>query len=235
LLEADAVDDYFNDEQGSALSLQFVPDLGEKLRIVARDSLEGGRMRIRLRAVKDAPTVETQLIASCLPPNAEAPLSAAIAVEIVEDEPRRRRDGREKNSEIEDLEEEAPPQVVVAYEEHPEHSWAKHGLDWTSETVGQYKNEIAYVNGDFVELAKLRGELPKHRHNDITNLYVAPVGMTLVGLCESERNPPRNTAGEDVVLHDHYRSAALRSAALSSLFSIRYINERSLLGLGDED
>lgn len=236
LLEADAVDGYF-DGSGTILSLQLVPDLGEKLRVVSRDSLEGGRMRVHMRATKDAPLVETQLIASCLPPDAAAPLTASIPVEIIEDGARRKNGDRRKNKkEKKEVEEDAPPDVVVAYREDPEYSWAGLSLDWTVETVGEYKNGIAYVNGDFADLAKLRDELPKQRHNDITNLYVAPVGMTLVGLKESEENPPKDSDDKDIDLHEHYRNAALQSAALSSLFAIRYMNDKTtLLGSSDDE
>lgn len=229
-LEVDAADGYFD---GGGLSLQFVPDLGEKLRIVSRDSLEGGRMRIWMTATKDAPLVSTALIASCLPPNAAAPFSASIPVEIVKPAPPKPRPTKEttRKKEIE-VEEEAPPLVIVAYQEHDEHSWDKYGLDWTPETVGEYRTGIAYVNGDYAELAKLRKELPKERHGHITNIYVAPVGMTVVGLKDSENNAPDGVADLD----PHYLKDALRAAALSSLFAIRYMNREDLLDrLGDDE
>lgn len=229
-LEADAVDGYF-DGPGTVLSLQFVPDLGEKLRIVSRDSLQDGRMRIWLRATKDAPLVSTQLIASCLPPDASAPLTAGIPVEIVEAKPRKPHVRTGKRREEVEVEEELPPPVVVAYENHPVNGWQKHGLaDWTTDTIGEYKGGIAFVNGDFTELASLREELPKERHDDITNIYVAPVGMTIVGLEESQQNAP-----DDVELHPHFRDAALRASALSSLFAIKYMNNRSLIEAGDDE
>ncbi len=59
-LEADATDGYFDDS--GRLSLQFVPDLGDKLRIVGRDSLVDGRMRIRLKASPDAPLTDLSLL-----------------------------------------------------------------------------------------------------------------------------------------------------------------------------
>ena len=233
LLEVDAIDGYF-DGSGASLSLQFVPDIGEKLRFTSQDSLEGGRMRIRIRAARDAPLIETKLIASCLPPNANAPFTAEIPIEIID--PRsaldRDPDGKPRNRrKTKQVEQDAPPQVVVAYDDHAEHSWQHHGLnDWNTDTVGQYKNDIAYVNGDFTALAELRSKLPTNRHDDITSLYVAPVGMTVVGLHESEQDPPEDNSGTPVELHSHYRKAALRSAALSSIFAIRYMNERVLLG-----
>lgn len=237
-LEADAVDGYFDEGNPTALSLQFVPDLGEKLRMVGLDSLEGGRMRIRFRAAKDAPLTETQLAASCLPPNASAPLSAVIPVEVVEArEPRKRPLGSTQRTH-EEVEEDAPPTVVVAYEEArgEGHSWEQAGLsDWTHETVGQYKTGIAYINGDYVELTKVRDALPREQHADITNVYIAPLAMTLVGLAESETSAPKDEDGNDLVLHDHFRASALRSAALSALFAIRYMDTSGLLDLTPED
>jgi hypothetical protein len=228
-LEVDATDGYF-DGAGTTLSLQFVPDLGEKLRVVSQDALQGGRMRIWLRSAKDAPLVATKLIASCLPANAAAPFSAAIPVEIVEAKPRRTRPGTGKRRQAVEVEEDAPPPVVVAYENDAEHSWQRHGLaDWTVDTIGEYKKGIAFVNGDYTELASLRDDLPKERHADITNIYVAPVGMTIVGLEESQQSAPN-----EVELHPHYRDAALKAAALSSLFAIKYMNNRSLIGGPDE-
>ena len=60
--------------------------------------------------------------------------------------------------------------------------------------------------------------------------------MTLVGLAESEQNAPKGEDGKDLELHEHFRTAALRSAALSSLFAIRYMNKSGMLGaMPDED
>ncbi len=241
LLEVDAVDGYFDGGLPTSLSLQFVPDLGEKLRIVSIDSLESGRMRIRFRASKDAPLTTTQLVASCLPPTASLPLTASIPVELIAEPSQSTSHGKGRTKtkvREEEIEEEGPPPVVVAYEHATDAgpSWADSGLsDWTYETIGSYRSGVAYINGDYADLRKLRAELPRERHPDITHVYIAPLAMTLVGLAESENNAPKDDDNNEIMLHAHFRNAALRSAALSSLFAIRYMNKSGLLDLSSND
>lgn len=222
LLEADAVDGYFDDP--SRLRLRFAPDAGDRLRIVSRDSLEGGRMRIRMRAAADAPLGALELCADCITP--ERPLADEIAVEVVEPTPPPS-DGAHARRRTQEVEEDAPPPVTVHFKdaEDPERRWPE---GWTEETVGDFDPAgIARVNGDFAELVRLRNQLPANRHEDVTNVYIAPIAMTLVGLADAEREAPADEEGQEVGLHPHFRAAALRAAALSSIFAIRYMNSGS--------
>ncbi len=227
-LEADAVDGYF--DEASRLSLQFVPSLGEKLRIVGQDSLVDGRMRIRMKAARDAPLAEVVLHASCVTPRGI--LNAEIPVEVVEPAPSRGPSPtKHGQSEIE-MPVSGPPRVEVHYENDKEHPWP---TGWTAKTVGEFAAGVAHVNGDFEELVKLRRDLPASQHSDITNVYIAPVAMSIVGLEDAESEPPKNEKGEDVPLHGHYRDAALRAAALSSIFAIRYMRKAGMVLEGDEE
>jgi hypothetical protein len=230
-LEADGIDGYFDDP--ARLSLQFVPDLGEKLRVVGRDSLVDGRMRIRMKAATDAPITEVSLHATCLTP--DKILNADVAVEVVE--PATRPGTQRKKStgrKEEEVEAETPPHVEVHYKDDPEHPWLP---GWTDQTVGEYQAGVAHINGDYKELVDLRNDLGKNQHEDVTNVYIAPIAMMLVGIADAETEAPKDEKGNDVALHDHYRNAALRSAALSSIFAIRYMRRKSglLRLLDDED
>ena len=230
-LEADAIDGYF--DEGKRLSLQFVPDLGDTLRVVGRDSLLDGRMRIRIKAAKDAPITQVTLNATCLTP--AQILNAHVEVEVVEATPARLPSEQKHTTgyKEEEVEVDMPPPVEVHYKDDPEHPWL---AGWTENTVGQYQAGVAHVNGDYKELVELRRDLPKSQHRDITNVYIAPIAMTIVGLAEAERDAPKDEKGNDVSLHEHYLHAALRSAALSSIFAIRYMRKRGgLLRLAEDD
>jgi hypothetical protein len=228
-LEADALDGYFDD--ANRLSLQFVADLGDKLRIVGRDSLEGGRMRIRMKATRDAPLVAVKLNATCVTP--VQVLTAVIDVEVVEPTARKApRDSDNSKGQQQEIEIETPPPVEVHYQYDKDHSWLE---GWNEETVGEYKTGIAHINGDYSELVNLRKELPKSAHDDITNVYIAPIAMTIVGLADAERDAPKDADNGEIELPDHFRRAAMRSAALSSIFALRYMNKSGGFLVGSDD
>lgn len=221
-LEADAFDGYFDDP--SRLSLQFVPTIGDDVRVTSRDSLEGGRMRIRMKAGDDAPLQMLKLFAVCVTP--ARTFTHEIDVEVVEAAPsgsthNGSAPGRGKTEIEEEID--APPQVTVHFKDR-EPRWP---AGWTDETVGEYDLAgVAMINGDFAELVRLRNALPMNRQADITNVYTAPIAMTLIGLADAARDAPTDEeTGDDAALPDHFRKAALRAAALSSIFAIRYMNK----------
>lgn len=218
LLEADARDGYFDDPK--RLSLQFIPDLGDLVRIVGRDSLKDGRMRVRFKAAKDAPIANLKLNASCVTPTRI--LNAEIEVEVAEPTPKPKGTKRGRGMREKEVEVDVPPPVQVHYQDHPDFPWPD---AWNEETVGEYDAGVARINGDYSELATLRKELPIAKRDDITNVYIAPIAMTIVGLAEAEREAPQDGSGHEIELPEHFRRAALRSAALSSIFAIRYMHK----------
>ncbi len=131
----------------------------------------------------------------------------------------------------EEIEVDAPPPVEVHYQGDPEHPWPE---NWTAATVGEYNAGVAHINGDYNELVKLRKDLSKNEQADITSIYIAPIAMTIVGLEDAERDAPSGSDGQESELPDHFRKAALRSAALSSIFAIRFMHKRGTLLEGVE-
>jgi len=237
LLEADAVDGYFSGPRQP--SFAFHPSVGTALRVIGTDTLKDGRMRVRLRAAPDAALGTMRFVASYLPPTATAPLTTEIDVEIAEPKPRKAGRGKEREIEIwEEQEEErpAPPPYHVLFEER-EPTWASRGMShWTEDIVGQYKSDVAYVNGDYGPLKRLLQAVPTGKQEEYLGLYLAPIIMTLVGLAKKESNPPKDEdTGEPVVLHDGYRAAALEGVALSSIFTIRKLRKLGLHSVVGED
>ncbi len=234
LLEADAVDGYFGDERQA--SFQFVPPMGAVLQVYAQEQLQGGRMRVRIKARDDVEFGTTLLTVSYLPPNAAAPLTDEIEVEIAPPRERRMRTDADNLSLVEvevEIEEEverpAPPPYEILFAER-EPTWASKGMDdWSDETVGAYKNDVAYVNGDFAPLLRLLGDAKSGQQQEYLTLYAAPIIMTLVGLAKQEASPPLDEeSGEPVWLHADYKSAALNGVALSSIFTIRKLRKLAM-------
>lgn len=237
LLEADAVDGYFNGNRQPAFVLH--PELGTALRVISTDVLKDGRMRVRLRAASHAAIGKARFVASYLPPNAGAPLTTEIDVEIREPTPRKPGQGKEREVETwEEHEEErpAPPRYHVLFE-HREPTWSSAGMaHWTDEAVGEYKTDVAYVNGDYGPLKHLLDAVPTAKQDEYLGLYLAPIIMTLVGLAKKESDPPKDEdSGEPIALHDGYREAALEGVALSSIFTIRKLRKLGLHSLAGED
>lgn len=238
LLEADAIDGYFDGNRQPAFVLH--PELGSALRVVSTDVLKEGRMRVRLRAAPHAALGAARFVASYLPPNGTAPLTTEIDVEIREPAPRK--PGRGKEREVETWEEHeedrpAPPRYHVLFKEREPATWASAGMShWSEETVGEYKTDVAYVNGDYGPLKHLLDAVPTAKQDEYLGLYLAPIIMTLVGLAKKESDPPKDEdSGEPIALHDGYREAALEGVALSSIFTIRKLRKLGLHSLAGED
>lgn len=226
LLEADAVDDYFNQHP---LTVTTSPNLGTAVRVYSQDKLNDGRMRIRLRADNSASPGQATLNASCLPPTATTPLAASIPLEVVPAKVGGDGSGR-KRTERRSL----PPKPVVLYEKI-EPTWDSEGMDdWTVETVGEFKNEIAYINGDYKPLTRMLDQVPTDKRKDHLRLYLPPVAMALVSLSKEEKSPPTDSDDKAIPLHPQYRKASLLSAALGSIFTVRRLKKLGL-GLDDED
>lgn len=237
LIEANATDGYFGTERQP--NFAFHPDAGTALRVVSIDDLKDGRTRVRVRAASDAALGTTRFVASYLPPNVLSPLMTEIDVEIVE--PKARKPGKGQEREIEtweyqDVEQQAPPGYAVLFEER-EPTWVSAGMShWTDETVGQYKADVAYVNGDYGPARRLLEAVPTDKQEEYLGLYLAPIIMTLVGVAKQESNPPKDEdTGESIVLHDDYREAALEGVALSSIFTIRKLRKLGLHSVAGED
>lgn len=232
LIEADAVDGYFDVTRQPTFT--FHPAVGSALQVYATDELRHGRMRVRIKARSDAALGATALIATYLPPSAAAPLTTQIAVEIAERSPRKRGGDGRKRTVYEKHEEERalPPAYQIVFADRSPR-WEECGLHhWTEETVGEYRNDVAYVNGSYRPVTRLLREVKPSQHHEYLTLYLAPIIMTLVGFAKEEANPPKDEeTGEAVALHESYRSAALQGAALSAIFTIRKLRK---LGMGDE-
>jgi hypothetical protein len=237
LLEADAVDGYFNGARQP--SFAFHPTAGTALRVISTDTLKGGRMRVRLRAAPGAALGSMQFVVSYLPPTASAPLTSAIDVEIAEPKPPPHGRGKEREIEVwEEREEErpAPPLYHVLFEQR-EPTWASAGMShWAEDVVGQYKSDVAYVNGDYGPLKRLLEAVTTEKQEEYLGLYLAPIIITLVGLAKKESDPPKDEeSGEPIALHDGYREAALQGVALSSIFTIRKLRKLGLHSAVGED
>lgn len=238
LLEADAVDGYFAEERQP--TFHFVPPMGAVLQVYAHERLVGGRMRVRIKARDDVEVGVTLLSVSYLPPNATAPLTDQIEVEIVAAAERKRRgpnegDLVEVEVEVEEqVEQQVPPAYQVLFSDRSP-SWAEKGMHhWSTETVGDYRNDVAYVNGDFAPLTRLLQDAKAGQQQEYLALYAAPIIMTLVGLAKQEANPPRDEdSGEPLSLHPDYKAAALNGVALSSIFTIRKL--RKLASVAEDD
>jgi hypothetical protein len=237
LLEADAIDGYFGGIRQP--SFAFHPDVGTALRVISTDTLKDGRMRVRLRAAADAALGATRFVATYLPPSVLAPLTTEIDVEIAEPKPRKPGKGREREVETWEYQEEeqpAPPGYAVLFEERTP-TWASAGMShWADDVVGQYKTDVAYVNGDYGPVKRLLEAVPTDKQEEYLGLYLAPIIMMLVGLAKKESDPPKDEdTGEPIVLHDGYRDAALEGIALSSIFTIRKLRKLGLQSDVDED
>jgi hypothetical protein len=238
LLEADAVDGYFNDTRQP--SFQFNPPTGMALTVFCLDDLADGRMRVRIKAATTAALGATKLIATYLPPSANAPLTTAIDVVIALAKPRKQGTGTRTQTvdvwETEEQEREAPPPYEILYEDR-DPKWADHHMGhWTTDTVGEYKNSVAYVNGDYASFGRLLRDVPTNQHQEYVSLYAAPVIMTIVGLAAEEADPPKDDDGKAIDLPEAYRTAMLETAALSSIFTIRKLRKLKLMTgeAGDE-
>lgn len=198
-------------------------------------------MRVRIRAQPTAALGTTTLTASYLPPRALAPLTTNIDVVIAEPTPRQSGSGATQTVDgWEEREEQrpAPPLYSILFKDRLP-SWEEAGMyEWTADTVGEYKNDVAYVNGSYTSLVRLLKEVKPQQQQEYLTLYLAPIIMTLVGLAKEEADPPKDEDGNTVELHDAFRKAALQGAALSSLFTIRKLRKLSLLAdddLAEED
>lgn len=232
LLEADAIDGYFNSERQP--TWQFLPPMGTALRVYSSETLTGGRMRVRIKAAPTAALGSTQLTATYLPANAQAPLSDSIPVEIVAVTPRAPRGSQGPTIQVEvEIEEEVErpktPNYLWVYAERSP-TWAEHALDWDYETIAEFKHDVAFLNGDFPPLQNLLNDGRSAQAQQYLSLYAAPVIMTLVGLAKEATDPPRDDEGEPILLHDAYRDAALRGVALSTIFTIRKLKRLGLVG-----
>ncbi len=233
LLEADAVDGYFG--VANHPSYQFTPATGSALVVYSHTELQGGRMRVRMKAAPNAAHGKTKLTASCLPPTASLPLTTSIDVEIATPKPRTGRSGRIAPMTVEvdeDREIAVPPRYKVVYRDGKE-TWASLGLDhWTTDTVAEYKSGIVYINGDYDPLITLLKDGATAQAKEYLRLYIAPVVMSVVGLSNEETNPPKDEDGNEQLLPAPYRDAAYRAAALGAIFTIRKLKK---LGLGGMD
>lgn len=231
-IEADAVDGYFNVNRQP--SFQFNPPTGTTLAVYAKEELIDGRMRVWIKAAPTAALGKTMLSGTYLPPNAKAPLTTAIDVEVVPAKtktPGPGKQGRKIEYVWEDQQVEAPPKSLPVFEDISP-TWAEHGLhDWTIDTIAQYKNGVVYVNGSNPAVQQMLDDCPKDKSKEYLALYMAPVVMTVVAIHKQEINPPKDDNDKDVPLNDAYREAALRSASLGSIFTIRKLKK---LGLGGE-
>jgi hypothetical protein len=239
MLEADAVDGYFDGARQP--SWQFLPPMGTALRVYSKERLSGGRMRVRIKAAPAAALGLTQLTASYLPPNAGAPLTDTIDVEIVASRTRTRSatgQGRLVEIEVtveEEVERPKPPPYEILFSDRSP-SWAERGMEhWSEDVVGEYKNDVAYVNGSYAPVKRLLHDARHAQREQYLSLYAAPVIMTLIGLAKEERNPPRDEEDEPVPLHESYRQAALQGVALSTIFTIRKLRRLGLVGDEDEE
>lgn len=226
LLEANAIDGYFPDREQVQLST--TPDLGKTIRIFARERLSDGRLRVHFRAAADATPGSAVLTASCLPPSAEGPLTDSIDLEIVPPT-----GGSAGGTIRKEKRKVAPPHRVLYREDANGKSWEDEGVDWTEDTVGEFKNGVALVNGDFAPFRDLLDQVKVGQRTAIIRLYVPPVVMSLVSLDKSEKEPPKSDSGDSVPLHRDYKVAALRSVALGSVFTIRRLKKLGF-GVGDD-
>ncbi len=230
LVEADAIDGYFGPTRQP--SYQFTPATGSALTVYSQTDLVDGRMRVRIKAADNAALGQTQLTASYLPPNAPAPLSTMIDVEIAVPAPKNKGKGPTKPV-FEDVEEEqriqTPPQHSVVYETISP-TWADAKLnDWTIDTVAEFKNGMVYINGDYRHLGKLLKDGATAQTAEYLKLYIAPIVMSVVGITNEETNPPKDEDGVVLSLPTVFRDAAFQAAALGAIFTIRKLKK---LGLG---
>ncbi len=226
-LEADAVDGYFPDKEQVQFST--TPDLGSTVRIFARERLAGGRLRVHFRAAADAAPGSAILTATCLPVASQGPLTDSIKLEIVAPISGGGGDQVRKVKKMV-----APPYRVLWKEDSAGDSWSEAKVAWDEETVGEFKDRVALVNGDFGPFREMLDQVKVDQRKAILRLYVPPIVMSLVNLDKSEKEPPTSDIGESVPLHPDYRIAALRSVALGSVFTIRRLKKLGL-GVGGSD
>lgn len=220
-LEADAVDGYFPDAEQVQFST--VPDLGSTVRIFARERLSGGRLRVHFRAAADAAPGSAMLTATCLPASSEGPLTDSIELEIVAPS------GGSGGQVRKEKRKAAPPHRVLWKDDPNGDSWEDAKVSWDEDTVGEFKDGVALVNGDFAPFREMLDQVKVDQRKAIIRIYVPPVVMSLVSIDKSEKEPPKTEAGDPVSLHPDYRTAALRSVALGSVFTIRRLKK---LGFG---
>jgi hypothetical protein len=225
LLEADAVDAYFPDRE--KIHFATAPDLGSKVRVYARERLAGGRMRIHFRTAEDATPGKSVLTASCLPASASGPLTDSIDIEIVSPKtgPGDRRRTRKEKKKV------APPHRVL-WKEDPKDSWESAKVNWTEDTVGEFKDGVALVNGDFTPFREMLDQIKTSQQKSVIRLYAPPLVMSLVGLDKRKTEPPIDSEDNAVVLHETYEGDFLRTVALGSIFTIRRLKK---MGLGIDD
>jgi hypothetical protein len=228
-LEADAVDGYFPEQE--EIKFSTAPDLGSTIRIFARERLTDGRLRVHLRAATSAASGNAVLTATCLPKSSSGPLTDSIDLEIAT--PASGGGGGATRKEKKRV---APPHRVLWKEDTNGHSWGDAGVDyWTEDTVGEFKDGVALVNGDFAAFRELLDQVGVDQRQAIIQLYVPPVVMSLVSIDKTEKEPPTDDqTGASVTLHSAYKDAALRSVALGSVFTIRRLKKLGF-GVGDSD
>jgi hypothetical protein len=226
-LEADAVDGYFPNKE----KVQFgtTPDLGSTIRISATERLAGGRMRIYIRGHKTASPGKAILTASCLPASAKGLITDSIEIEISQPSSGESSGGEGKRKVKKKL---APPHRVLWKEDSSGNGWADEGVNWSEETIGEFKNGVALVNGDFGPFRQMLDQIKFEQRESIIRLYVPPLVMSLVSLDKSEKEPPKDAEGKTIDFHSDYKYSALRSVALGSIFTIRRLRK---LGIGIED
>jgi hypothetical protein len=225
-LEADAVDGYFPDSEQVQFST--VPDLGSTVRIFARERLSDGRLRVHFRAVADAAPGSAMLTATCLPASSGGPLTDSIELEIVAPSGGGGGQVRKEKRKV------APPHRVLWKDDPNGDSWADAKVSWDEDTVGEFKDGVALVNGDFAPFREMLDQVKVDQRKAIIRLYVPPVVMSLVSIDKSEKEPPKSEGGDPVSLHPDYRAAALRSVALGSVFTIRRLKKLGF-GIGSSD
>ena len=222
-LEADAVDGYFPDVE--QIQFSTVPDLGSTVRIFARERLSGGRLRVHFRAAADAAPGKAMLTAACLPSSSEGPLTDSIELEIVAPSTGGG-DGRVRK----EKRKAAPLHRVLWREDANGDSWEDWKVSWDEDTVGEFKDGVALVNGDFAPFREMLDHIKVAQRKTIIRIYVPPVIMSLVSIDKREKEPPTEN-GDSISLHPDYRAAALRSVALGSIFTIRRLKKLDL-GIG---
>jgi hypothetical protein len=163
-----------------------------------------------------------------LPASSGGPLTDSIELEIVAPSGGGGGQVRKEKRKV------APPHRVLWKDDPNGDSWEDAKVSWDEDTVGEFKDGVALVNGDFAPFREMLDQVKVDQRKAIIRLYVPPVVMSLVSIDKSEKEPPKTEGGDSVPLHPDYRAAALRSVALGSVFTIRRLKKLGF-GIGSSD
>jgi hypothetical protein len=215
----------FLPKYADALSVVLGPELKDKVKLVSKGRLLGGKVRLRLEAEEDAPVVDTSLKVALVVPELGVLLTAEsriVVVEPAEEDEKDSRSGGEPNIDIQwvgrDAWESMDPvwdEETVGdcrvYREDPQNPTAITKVEWLlNEAFGDYERLTSQKQSSEAALTTLR---------DRYQIAVA-VGLFKQKLAEEAKEQAADDAGQPVEIPDDYvkgEKARIGRAALMAL------------------